>query len=690
MDDPHPDFGGGELFKRLLDGFGGALNVGLDDEGQLLDLALLDLAEEVFEGDLLVGLELLFLLLGAALFDQLAGEALVLDGVEDVARCGDLGHAGDLDRDGGAGFGDNLPAVVAHLTDAADRGAGDDDVAGAEGAVLDKEGGDRTAAPVEAGFDDGALAQAVGVGLQLLHVGDEEDVFEQLLDAHAGRGRNGDADDVAAPVVGDELIFGQLLLDLVGVRFRLIHLVDGDDDRDAGGLGVVDGLNGLGHDAVVRCDDEDGDVGDGRAAGAHGGEGLMAGGVEEGDIAAADFDAVCADVLGDAAGLGVGDAGVADAVKEGGLAVVDVAHNDDDRASLDEILARVLLIVDELLLDGDDDLFLNLRVIFHCDEGGGVKVDDFVLGSHDPHEHQLFDDVGNGDLQAGSELGDGDFVGDEDLELLLARPLEGETLELFGLGLPLVGEFGLVFDLGFLFELLLALLGIAAAVRLRGDLLVMLVVLVEVDLDGAGVDVADGALLLDRLSGLLRSGGGGRFGRAGRGLLGAAVAVVTAVVPAAVAVFRASVLLGAAVAIVAAVVPVILVSRAIFRTGALLPALRGAVVGGAGGALLRLGSLLLCGRGFGRLRTLGGSLGYLRFGLFRFGGGGSFRLGRLGLRGSFCFWSLRLGRFGLHGLRLGRFGRRLRLGSGLSVPGGEIGVKTRNLVLLGVVFKDDV
>ena len=151
-----------------------------------------------------------------------------------------------------------------------------------------------------------------------------------------------------------------------------------------------------------------------------------------------------------------------------------------------------------------------------------------------------------------------------------------------------------------------------------------------------------------------------------------------------------SVLLGAAVAIVAAVVPVILVSRAIFRTGALLPALRGAVVGGTGGALLRLGSLLLCGRGFGRLRTLGGSLGYLRFGLFRFGGGGSFRLGRLGLRGSFCFWSLRLGRFGLHGLRLGRFGRRLRLGSGLSVPGGEIGVKTRNLVLLGVVFKDDV
>ena len=50
-------------------------------------------------------------------------------------------------------------------------------------------------------------------------------------------------------------------------------------------LGVVDRLDRLRHDAVVGGDDEDGDVGHLRAARAHRGEGLVAGRVEEGDLA---------------------------------------------------------------------------------------------------------------------------------------------------------------------------------------------------------------------------------------------------------------------------------------------------------------------------------------------------------------------------------------------------------------------
>ena len=51
-----------------------------------------------------------------------------------------------------------------------------------------------------------------------------------------------------------------------------------------GGLGVVDGLDRLRHDAVVGRDHQHDDVGDVGAAGAHGGEGLVAGRVEEGDL----------------------------------------------------------------------------------------------------------------------------------------------------------------------------------------------------------------------------------------------------------------------------------------------------------------------------------------------------------------------------------------------------------------------
>ena len=93
----------------------------------------------------------------------------------------------------------------------------------------------------------------------------------------------------------------------------------------------------LRHDAVVGGDDDDRDVGDLGAAGAHRRERLVARGVEEGDRLALGVDLVGADVLGDATGLAGGDLGLADRVEQRGLAVVDVAHHGDDRRAVDEV-----------------------------------------------------------------------------------------------------------------------------------------------------------------------------------------------------------------------------------------------------------------------------------------------------------------------------------------------------------------
>ena len=96
----------------------------------------------------------------------------------------------------------------------------------------------------------------------------------------------------------------------LGVGVRAVDLVDRDHDRHLGGLGVIDRLHRLRHDAVVGCDDEHHDVGlPATRAGAHGGERLVARGVQERDCATvvADDRLVGADVLRDAAGL-AGDA----------------------------------------------------------------------------------------------------------------------------------------------------------------------------------------------------------------------------------------------------------------------------------------------------------------------------------------------------------------------------------------------
>ena len=173
------------------------------------------------------------------------------------------------------------------------------------------------AALVQPGLDDRAVGGAVGVGLELLHLGGQVDHLQQIVDALAGLGGDGADDGLAAPLLGHQLILGELLLDALGVGLRLIHLVNGHDDGDVGRLGVVDGLNRLGHDAVVGGHHQDGHIGDRGAAGAHGGEGLVAGGVQEGDGLALHVHLIGADVLGDAAGLARRHVGVADIVQQG-------------------------------------------------------------------------------------------------------------------------------------------------------------------------------------------------------------------------------------------------------------------------------------------------------------------------------------------------------------------------------------
>ena len=117
-------------------------------------------------------------------------------------------------------------------------------------------------------------------------------------------------DRVAAPGLGGEAVLGQLLEDPVHVRVGPVDLVDGHDDGHVRGPGVVDGLDGLGHDPVVGRHHQHDDVGDLGPAGPHGGEGLVARGVDEGDPVAPGLGLVRADVLGDPAGLARHDVGM--------------------------------------------------------------------------------------------------------------------------------------------------------------------------------------------------------------------------------------------------------------------------------------------------------------------------------------------------------------------------------------------
>ena len=188
---------------------------------------------------------------------------------------------------------------------------------------------------------------------------------------------------------------------------------------------MVDGLDRLGHDAVVSGHDEHGDIRDPRATSAHRGEGLVAGRVEEDDAAAVVGRLAGADVLGDAASLALRDRRLADRVEQARLAMVDVAHDRDDRRTLDE-RGRVLVLEQrdrgrldrcrlDLRLDGLGWPALRDReaeLLGH--EAGRVAVDGLVDRREDAALDELADDVRRVDADELGELLDGDGVGDLD------------------------------------------------------------------------------------------------------------------------------------------------------------------------------------------------------------------------------------------------------------------------------------
>ena len=146
----------------------------------------------------------------------------------------------------------------------------------------------------------------------------------------------------AAELLEHDAVLQQILLDLHRVRLRQVDLVDRDDHRHAGVLGVRDRFDRLRHDGVVGRHDEDRRSSVTCAPRARMAVNASWPGVSRKVIILppGSCDVVRADVLRDAAGLAGDDVRLADVVEQRRLAVVDVAHDRDDRRTRHEILRR--------------------------------------------------------------------------------------------------------------------------------------------------------------------------------------------------------------------------------------------------------------------------------------------------------------------------------------------------------------
>src|SRR6476620_2227468 len=338
-----------DLQERILERLHRAGHIALDDQVELLDLAGGECPVEVVQRDPPASRgQLSIALTGLAPVGDLPRDPVFVDDQERVARAGYRGQAEDLDRTGWTRGVNQLTVLVEHRSHAPERVACHHRVADVQRAALHDQRGHRAAPPVQPRLDDDALRVLIGVGPQIQRrVCCQQDALQQRVDVQVRARGHVDEHRVAAVLLGNQPVLGELLAHLRGVRALLVDLVDCHHDRHVCCLGVGESLNGMRHDPVVGGHDEHDDVRRGRAPGPHSGERLVTGCVDEGDRAVVAFELhphlVGTDVLGYPAGFGRDHVRLADGIQQSRLAVIDVTHDRHDRRTGDQVLFVTLV-----------------------------------------------------------------------------------------------------------------------------------------------------------------------------------------------------------------------------------------------------------------------------------------------------------------------------------------------------------
>ena len=108
----------------------------------------------------------------------------------------------------------------------------------------------------------------------------------------------------------------------------------------------------------------------------------MSGGIKEGYLLAVVAHLISAYVLSDTACLACGNICIPYPVKDRCLTVVNVTHNNYNRASLYEILLLVLLVLDKALLNCNYNFLFDLSAKLISNKCRRIKVDHLVDRCH--------------------------------------------------------------------------------------------------------------------------------------------------------------------------------------------------------------------------------------------------------------------------------------------------------------------
>ena len=145
----------------------------------------------------------------------------------------------------------------------------------------------------------------------------QRDGFEQFVEIDLLGRRHFDFQRLAAHGFDLNRVLQQFGTNPIRLGVGLVDLVDRNNHRHLGGLGVVNRLNRLRHYAVIRCNNQHDNIGNFRATCTHLRKGGVARGIDEGDFCTIwSNHLIGTNMLGNAAGFAACNICLADRVEQ--------------------------------------------------------------------------------------------------------------------------------------------------------------------------------------------------------------------------------------------------------------------------------------------------------------------------------------------------------------------------------------
>ena len=220
----------------------------------------------------------------------------------------------------------------------------------------------------------------------------------------------------------------QIIADPLGIGFRLVTFIDRHNHRTFCSLGMVDRLDRLHHHRIIGSHNKDHNIGDVGPAGPHFGKGLMARRIDKGDqISGHRVDLIGTDMLGDTARFACRHISAANCVQKTCLAVIDMAHNRDNRWPR---LEAAIFIIGTFQPAFHIRFRHALRPVaqFLRDQLGGLAINRLGCCGHHAKLHQFLDDISCTLCHPVGKFGDRNGVGNNhvpylfDLRLFIPHP----------------------------------------------------------------------------------------------------------------------------------------------------------------------------------------------------------------------------------------------------------------------------